>query len=197
METAKEEVKYRLVDLNGEIVGSINQGDHIIRKSSVVKLEDTQKWTMKHFYKGNIDEIRKQMNNLDVYEKALIYSIATYIGYEDCCLKYDNGRQMDFDGIVEVSGISRGKVSSTINSLVSKDMLGKAGEGGDDDASGAWGRRRVRCGGCVGFRCSLGRRLTPLRRAAGLLWPFNFAVLSCAYVLSLHRCLPISPPRSC
>ena len=118
-------MRYSIVDENGEIVGSLNEGDRIIRKKSVDMLCDTQVWDIKHFYKGNIDEVRKQNGNLDVYEKALIYSIATYIGYEDCCLKHDNGKQLDFDGIVGISGMSRGKVSSTMNSLVAKDIMYK------------------------------------------------------------------------
>lgn len=80
---------------------------------------------MESFYKGNIEEIRKTMKDLDVYEKAFLYSIATYIGYEDCCLKYDNGVELRFDSLVEIAGISKGKLSSVINGLVEKDILYK------------------------------------------------------------------------
>ena len=80
---------------------------------------------MQPFYKGNIGEIRKTMRELDVYEKAFLYSIATYIGYEDCCLKYDNGVELRFDALVEITGISKGKLSSVINGLVEKDILYK------------------------------------------------------------------------
>ena len=80
---------------------------------------------MEHFYKGNIDEIRKTMQNLNVYEKAFLYSIVPYISYEDCCLKYDNGNELKFETLVDISGISKGKLSAVINSLVEKDIVYK------------------------------------------------------------------------
>lgn len=81
---------------------------------------------MQSFYKGNIEELRKNMNRLDVYEKAFLFSIVPYIGYEDCCLKYpSNGIELRFDKLVEVSGMSRSKVSDVINSLVEKDIMYK------------------------------------------------------------------------
>lgn len=85
-----------------------------------------QEWNiMEHFYKGNIDEIRKTMQNLNVYEKAFLYSIVPYISYEDCCLKYDNGNELKFETLVDISGISKGKLSTVINSLVEKDIVYK------------------------------------------------------------------------
>lgn len=80
---------------------------------------------MEHFYKGNIDEIRKTMQNLNVYEKAFLYSIVPYIGYEDCCLKYDNGNELKFEALVDISGISRSKLAEVISSLVEKDIVYK------------------------------------------------------------------------
>ena len=85
-----------------------------------------QEWNiMEHFYKGNIDEIRKTMQNLNVYEKAFLYSIVPYISYEDCCLKYDNGNELKFETLFDISGISKGKLSAVINSLVEKDIVYK------------------------------------------------------------------------
>ena len=109
----------------GEILKEVSSGDRVLRKASVELLSDTQVWAMKHFYKGNIDEIREQNKRLSVYERALIYSIATYVGYKDCCLKFDNGKILDFDNIVLISGMSRGKCSTTITSLINKDILYK------------------------------------------------------------------------
>lgn len=80
---------------------------------------------MESFYKGNIDELRKNMSNLDVYEKAFLFSIVPYVGYEDCCLKYDNGRELKFESLLEITGISRAKLQSVINSLVEKDIIYK------------------------------------------------------------------------
>lgn len=110
----------------------LNKGDRIVRKASLdaysrikEKNKQYQEWNIEHFYKGNIDEIRKTMKELDVYEKAFLYSIATYIGYEDCCLKYDNGIELRFDALVDISGISKGKLSSVIAGLIEKDIIYK------------------------------------------------------------------------
>ena len=80
---------------------------------------------MESFYKGNIDELRKNMSNLDVYEKAFLFSIVPYVGYEDCCLKYDNGRELKFESLLEITGISRAKLQSVVNSLIEKDIIYK------------------------------------------------------------------------
>ena len=81
---------------------------------------------MEHFYRGNIEEICKVMKDLDVYEKAFLFSIAPYVGYEDCCLKYpSNGIELKFETLVDISGISRSKLSTVIASLVEKDILYK------------------------------------------------------------------------
>lgn len=84
-----------------------------------------QVWNLESFYKGNIQELRCIMKDLDVYEKAFLYSVAPYVGYEDCCIKYDNGKEISFDSLVEISGISRAKLSSTIKKLIDKDIIYK------------------------------------------------------------------------
>lgn len=108
----------------GEVIGEINPGDRIVRSKSIEYLKDTQDWKIKHFYKGNIEENRKQMDNLETYERAFIFSVANYIGY-DCCIKYDNGKCLDFDDLVKLSRISKGKCSETINSLIAKSIVYK------------------------------------------------------------------------
>jgi len=95
------------------------------KRKQYTDLKEYQKWKIDNFYKGNIEELRKNMKSLDVYEKAFLFSIVPYIGYEDCCLKYDNGIELKFDTLIEISGISKGKLSQVINSLVEKDILYK------------------------------------------------------------------------
>lgn len=114
-----------VIDTQGEIITEMYEGDRILRKKSVEYLEITQEWKMEHFYKGHITEMRKTMSELNTYEKAFLYSIATYVGYEDCCLKHDNGNELTFDDLVLLSGMSRSKVSEVINSLIKKDILYK------------------------------------------------------------------------
>lgn len=112
----------------------LNEGDRVLRRASIEafrelkhKKEQSQDWSkvMQSFYKGNINELRKNMSNLDIYEKAFLFSIVSYIGYEDCCLKYDNGKELKFESLIEITGISRAKLQSVINSLIEKDIIYK------------------------------------------------------------------------
>lgn len=97
----------------------------IISKMKAMEEDGCQNWNLESFYKGNIQEIRKTMDKLDIYERAFLFSIATYIGYEDCCLKFDNGNELTFEKMVEISGISKGKLSTVLQGLIKKDILYK------------------------------------------------------------------------
>ena len=110
-----------------------NEGDRVVRKASLdaykrikAREKQCQEWKIEHFYMGNIFEISKMLKKLDIYEKAFLFSIAPYVGYEDCCLKHpSNGVELKFDSLVEITGISRSKLSSVINSLIEKDIVYK------------------------------------------------------------------------
>lgn len=114
-----------IITKNGEIIGEFGEGDKIVRKASIDYLKETEVWKIEHFYKGNIAEIRKQLESLSTFEKAFLFSIATYVGYEDCCIKYDNGQCLGFDDLVKITRISRTKALSTINGLIKADILYK------------------------------------------------------------------------
>lgn len=107
----------------GDIKAELHPGDRVVRAKSVEYLQSIQEWKIEHFYKGNLNEIKKWMKELSPNEKAILFTISPYVGYEDCCLKHENGNMITFDGIVELSGLSRGAVSQTINSLIKKDIL--------------------------------------------------------------------------
>lgn len=115
----------KIVDEQGEILGTLNVGDKILRKQSIEHIKDTQVWVIQHFYKGNIDEVRKQLESLSTYEKAFLFTVITYVGYEDCCLKHDNGICLGFDDLVAMAKMGRSKVQETINLLIKKDILYK------------------------------------------------------------------------
>ena len=63
------------------------------------------------------------MEDLDVYEKAFLYSIVPFVGYEDCCLKYSNGTELDMNAMVRISGISKRKMQDVVKGLIDKDIL--------------------------------------------------------------------------
>jgi hypothetical protein len=107
----------------GEVVTELNPGDRIVRKKSVEYLSEVKVWKIDHFYKGNLSEINKWMRDLTPNEKAILFTVSPHVGYEDCCLKKENGDMLAFGDIVELSCLSRGAVSQGINSLIGKDIL--------------------------------------------------------------------------
>ena len=44
---------------------------------------------------------------------------------KDCCLKYDNGVCLDFEDLVDISGMSRGKLSQVLSGLKNADIIYK------------------------------------------------------------------------
>ncbi len=109
----------------GEKVGELREGDRILRGNSIEYLDSCRIWKVENFYKGNTAEIKKLMRELTVTEKAFLFSVATYIGYEDCCLKHDNGNELTTNDLIEISGLSRAETFRVINGLVERDILYK------------------------------------------------------------------------
>jgi len=107
----------------GEVITELHAGDRIMRAASVEYIAQFSEWKIEHFYKGNLAEIKQWMTDLTPNEKAILFTVSPYVGYEDCCLKHANGDMVTFDHIVDLSGLSRGAVSAALNSLISKDIL--------------------------------------------------------------------------
>lgn len=114
-----------IYDLEGEKIGDLCEGDRVVKAKSVAYLNDTQEWKIEHYYKGSLQEIQKWMRELTPNEKAVLFTVSPYVGYTDCCLKHENGNMLSFGDIVDLSGLSRGAVSETLNSLMGKDILYK------------------------------------------------------------------------
>lgn len=107
----------------GEVIGEIEPGDRIVRKKSIEHLKSVREWKIDHYYRGNLREIAKWMKDLTPQEKAILFTVSPYVGWEDCCLKHENGNMVTFGFIVEMSCLSRGAVSKAINGLIGKDIL--------------------------------------------------------------------------
>jgi len=109
----------------GEVTNEIHAGDRvrITRQESLEYLSQFKEWKLEHFYKGHIDEIKKLMKELSANEKAFLFAVALYVGYEDCCLKYSNGKDITTDDLIELTGLGRSTTFRTIASLVDKDIL--------------------------------------------------------------------------
>lgn len=125
---ANRAVTGKLITNDGEVITDLYEGDKVVRGKTIEFLEQTQEWKIEHFYKGHIDEITKLNQELNVYEKAFIYSVVPYVGYNDCLLKYNNtadGNPLTFDDMVKITGISRGKLHQTLDDLIKKDIIYK------------------------------------------------------------------------
>lgn len=128
----------------GEILADERSGDRIkyVKKTSIDGFEKVKEaisikrqeeieeglyenWLCDEYFKGNMQEIKAIMKELDPYEKALLYTIAPYVGYEDCCIRHRNGKELNVDDFVELSGMSRDKAFRTIKTLIDKDILYK------------------------------------------------------------------------
>lgn len=109
----------------GEVTATLMPGDRIVRGTSIEYLDQFTEWKIEHFYKGNLSEIRLWMRELSPYEKAVLFTVSPYVGYEDCCLKQSNGDALTFGDIVSFSGLSKSTVSEVLNSLREKDILCK------------------------------------------------------------------------
>lgn len=115
-----------LVDKDdGDIYGELGEGDRILRSNTIEYLKSTEEWKMEHFYKGCIDEIKQIMKELSTNEKAFLFAVAPYVGYEDCCIKHQNGDDITTEDLVGLTGLGRTTLFSVINSLCEKDILYK------------------------------------------------------------------------
>jgi hypothetical protein len=118
-------VSYIVDAETGETYNEIRQGDRhkIVRKESIDYLSQHQDWRIEHFYKGHTDEIRKLMRELSINEKAFLFSVAVYVGYEDCCIKYSNGKDITTEDLINLTGLSRNVFYETVKELAKKDII--------------------------------------------------------------------------
>jgi hypothetical protein len=87
-------------------------------------LENTQEWDIP-FSKCNSDELKKLMLDLSIYERSLLFTLGVYVNYTDCCLKHVNGKELDWEFIRSISGMSESQLSKTMNKLRKKDIIYK------------------------------------------------------------------------
>jgi len=122
-----------IVDVDtGEKINELNPGDRIkiTRKESIEYLSQFDDWNIENFYKAHAAELRKVMPDLSIYEKGFILAVASYVGYDDCCIKYPNGNDITSEDLVSLTGLSRSKLFMTIDSLCKKDIIYKGKNSG-------------------------------------------------------------------
>ena len=118
------EVKGIIIDpVTGERKGVLCAGDRVVRDATVEYLNNTQEWKLDNFFKGHAGEINKWQKELSVNEKALLFSIVSYVSYEDCHLRYSNGNDIGTEDLVKISSMARRTVYETLDSLIKKDII--------------------------------------------------------------------------
>ncbi len=121
-----ERASQYMVDIkSGEIVGELRPGDRVVRKESIEQRSLVREWDMKVFYKGNAEELRLLMRDLNTNEKAFLFCIAPYVNFVDSHLAYRNGVDIGSEDLVRITGMDRKAVYSVIASLIKKDVLYK------------------------------------------------------------------------
>ena len=92
LEDDRKTVGY-LTNIEGKINKEVKEGDKLVsgktidayktkklREEAANKAGDKQEWNLEHFFKGHIPEIRELMKSLSVFDRAFLFSIATYVG---------------------------------------------------------------------------------------------------------------------
>lgn len=136
VETVKKDDRLYVIDPETkDIRNYINKGDKIVRKTSIdafrnIKEQETkdicESWKMKDFYKTNSEEMQLVSKELSTNEKAFLFSIVPYISFDHNSLQIGKGKKavdVGTEDLVEITGMSRSIVYSTINSLVDKDII--------------------------------------------------------------------------
>lgn len=124
----------------GQRLEILEKGDRYIKKNSInsykkvkpiieeAKLKNGEmymSWNLEHYAKTNTDELKLLLPELESSEKVVLFSILPYVGYDDCLLKYSNGRELNIESIAKISGLSVATVKNVVANLKSKDVLYK------------------------------------------------------------------------
>jgi len=123
-----DEDSYLVGKSTGEIKGEVVAGSKIISKNSLNYLKEQREFEklptqINNFFKGNVDEIKLILEELDVFEKAMLFTMASYVGYDDCCLKHNNGKDINSQQLIKMSKMSKNKGYDVIDMLHAKDIL--------------------------------------------------------------------------
>lgn len=122
----------------GEHIGNLEQGDRIVRASSISRYKewaekqhtDKDKWVLSDFCKISAQEQKAWNRDLSYDEKAFLFSVQPYLSFDnDLC--DEKGNQLGTEDVIYLSGLSRNTVYRIIHSLTQKFIVyqGKNGRG--------------------------------------------------------------------
>ncbi len=115
-----------VVNESGEFIGELRDGDRILRKESLEKLEGQENVSYSDYAIYNVGELNKLIPELDKNEKAVLMTLLPRVQYATCLLAYENGRCITSGDMAELTGLSKHVAETALKGLVSKDILCKA-----------------------------------------------------------------------
>lgn len=126
-------MKKAITDLEtGVILDELGEGDSIFRGKSKEKLQSLVQINKgKQYIKVYIDSFSKLPidESLIPADMSVLFTLIPYIRYETGLIAYDNGRFINQDGIVSLSGLSESTVLRSVEKLVKKKILAKVRTG--------------------------------------------------------------------
>lgn len=117
--------RFIVEEQTGEITNELAEGDRILRAKSIEKLKTTDKWDAGGFSKVNTEELRLLTPTLTASERSVLLSLLSYVSYTSCLIQYPNGKDINFDSIVKICGMSHNTMLATVEMLLQKDILYK------------------------------------------------------------------------
>ena len=118
-----------------EQIQALKENTQKIKEIKLQKMkEDEEKYdtiSIKTYFRGNVEEIKLILEELEPYERIFLFSIAPYVGFTDCCIKSGNNVALNFEGMMKISKISKGKLSEVLQNLRKKDIIYKGNNSKD------------------------------------------------------------------
>lgn len=122
----------KVINSEGEIVNQINSGDRIVRKESIEYLTDTIELNKNEQYiKVYTKTMFEVAKCLDGTSNQLINFLIPYISYQTGILTYSNGRVLNKNAIIKLTGLNKDTVHRCIEKLIDYKILGKHKTGRD------------------------------------------------------------------
>ena len=119
----------------GTVLTTLEEGDRILRKSSIDAFKEQNKGESfpelmeLSFSKVNTKEGQLLSKELSQAEKAVLFSLLFYVSYTSGLIMYENGRDMGFEDIVQITGMSRTTTKMALDLLIEKSVLCKCRSG--------------------------------------------------------------------
>jgi len=111
----------------GEVLTNLEKGDRIVRSKSIERYKKNaeSEFAKRSFIRVDIREGALILKELNPYEKSLLFTIQYYVAYESGIIQYPNGKEIGFDDICSLTGLSREKTATVLSSLIKKDLIYK------------------------------------------------------------------------